>query len=166
MVILYYVLWAIILTVFQPTLARGIEVLGIAPNLFLCFVVVISFLRGKSEGSIVGAVFGLVYDLLVGRMIGVSSLIFLLIGYLAGIVGNQFFGGGKFMIGAVTAFVTTLIYGVVYYFARKIGWNDIDFITAFFRISVIEGIYNCLATFVLMFPVKWLMKAMRIKRMV
>ena len=166
MVVLYYIIWGIILTVLQPTLARGIEIWGIAPNLFLCFIIIISFFRGKSEGAIVGAVFGLLYDLLVGRMIGVSSMIFLPLNYLAGMFGNQFFGSGKLMICAVTAFIATLFYGIFYYFARKIGWNDTGFITAFFRISVIEGLYNCVTAFVLMFPVRWMMKVMRIKRMV
>ncbi len=166
MVVLYYVIWGIILTVLQPTLARGIEIWGIAPNLFLCFVIIISFFRGKSEGAVVGAIFGLLYDLLVGRMIGVSGMIFLALGYVAGIIGNQFFGGGKFMVGSATAFIATLIYGIFYYFARKIGWNDTGFVTAFFRISLIEGFYNCVMAFILMFPVKWIMRAMRIKRMI
>ena len=37
--VVFYIIWLLILAVFQPTLARGIAVCSIAPNLFLCFVV-------------------------------------------------------------------------------------------------------------------------------
>ena len=58
--IIFYVIWLLLLAVFQPTLARGIELWGIAPNLFLCFVVMAGFFRGKYEGAVCGMVFGLV----------------------------------------------------------------------------------------------------------
>lgn len=161
--VLFYVIWAIVFTVFQPTLMRSIEICDIAPNLFLCFVVCISFIKGKTEGAIIGAIFGLLYDLLVGRMIGVSSLALLLLGYGAGILGNQFFDG-KLIVCAVTAFICTLLYGVIYYIARRIGWNDISFSTAFFRISLMEGIYNGVVCVVLAFPTKWTMRIMGLGR--
>ncbi|MBO5364758.1 MAG: rod shape-determining protein MreD, partial [Clostridia bacterium] len=62
MQILFYLIWLMLLTVLQSTVARGIDIWGIAPNLFLSFVVLAGFSRGRMEGAICGAVFGLVYD--------------------------------------------------------------------------------------------------------
>lgn len=162
--VLFYVLWAILLMVFQPTLARGIEIWGIAPNLFLCFVVMIGFFRGTVEGAVCGVIFGLVYDLLIGRMIGVNALIYLYLGLGAGVLGTQFFSGEKRLVTCLGTMVGTLLAGLVYELALKAVGADMGLFTAIFRISLPEAVYNGVAGFLLSFPVRWSMKLMRIKQ--
>lgn len=162
--IVFYAVWLVILAVFQPTLARGIEIWGIAPNLFLCFVVMAGFLRGKFEGAICGMVFGLVYDLLIGRMIGVSSLIYLYLGLGAGILSEHFFSGGKRLAASATIAVGTLAAALVYYLARLMAAGDVGFVTALVRIALPEAVYNAGIGFLLAFPMQGLMKLMRIRR--
>lgn len=164
MQIIFYVVWLFLLTILQPTFARGIEIWGIAPNLFLCFVVLAGFLRGKMEGAICGCVFGLMYDILIGRMIGVNSLIYLYIGFGAGILSEHFFGGGKRVTAAIATLVATILSAIIYYLARLVIHGDIGFLVACFRISFPEAIYNLVACFLLSYPVMGLMKLMRIKK--
>lgn len=164
MQVVFYLIWLILLSVLQPTLARGIEIFGIAPDLFLCFVILVGFFRGKMEGAYCGVGLGLVYDILIGRMIGVSCLIFLYVGFGAGVLSERFFSSRKRMASMIMAFVATLVYGVVYYIARLIIHGDINFVSAFFRISLIEAIYNCVVCLLLSFPVVTTMKALRMDR--
>lgn len=159
--VVFYLLWLMLLSVFQPTLARGIEICGIAPNLFLCFVIMIGFYRGHLEGAICGAVFGLVYDLLVGRLIGVSSLLYLYAGLGAGILGAQFFSGGKQLAGSIGTVAATLLTGLLYFLIRKATGSDMGFVTAFFRISLPEAVYNGVVSFLLAFPMRGTMKMLR-----
>ena len=163
--VLFYVLWAILLAILQPTMVRGIEVWGIAPNLFLCFVVIIGFFRGKAEAAVCGAVFGLIYDLLVGRMIGVNALIYLYLGLGAGILGTQFFSGEKRLVICLGSMVGTLLAGLVYELALKAVGADIGLLTAMFRISLPEAVYNGVVAFLLSYPVRWSMKLMRMKQL-
>lgn len=162
--IIFYVIWLLLLAVFQPTLARGIELWGIAPNLFLCFVVMAGFFRGKFEGAVCGMVFGLVYDLLIGRMIGVSSLIYLYLGFGAGALSEHFFSGGKRLAGTVTIAAGTVAAALVYYLARLMVRGDIGFMTAMLRIALPEAVYNAGIGFLLAFPILGMMKLMRIPR--
>lgn len=161
MKILFYLLWLILLSILQPTFARGIAIWGIAPNLFLCFVVLIGCFRGASEGAVCGMVFGLVYDLLVGRMIGVSSLIYLYLGLGAGLLGAGFFSNGKQLAGCFGAVAGTIAAGLVYYMARTATGGDIGFVTAMFRISLIEALYNGVVGFLLVYPLRLSMKMIR-----
>ena len=162
--IVFYLLWAVLLAVFQPTLARGMELWGIAPNLFLCFVVLIGFLRGAYEGAVCGAVFGLVFDLLVGRMIGINALIYLYLGLGAGFLSMHFFSGEKRLVACLGVMMGTLVASVVYALALKATGADVKMVTAMFRIGLPEAVYNSVIGFLLGFPVRWSMKWTRMKQ--
>ena len=161
--ILFYAIWLLILAVFQPTLARGIEICGIAPNLFLCFVIMCGFSRGKYEASVCGIIFGLAYDLLVGRIIGVSSLIYLYLGFGSGILSERFASSSKRVAGALSAAIGTILAAMVYFLANRFVY-DVSFVTAVFRIAFPEAIYNATVSFLLTFPMFGMMKLMRINR--
>lgn len=162
--ILFYIIWLLLLTVFQPTLARGIAIFSVAPNLFICFVVMCGFFRGKYEAGICGAVFGLVYDLLVGRLIGISCISFLYIGFGAGLLSEHFVSSGKRFAGVLAAAAATVVFGLIYYAVNNIVYGNISFVTAFFRITVPEAVYNGIMGFVLSFPMLWSMKLMKMER--
>ncbi len=164
MQIVFYLIWLILLSILQPTLAREIEIFGIAPNLFLCFVILSGFFRGKMEGAYCGAGFGLIYDIFIGRMIGVSSLIFLYAGFGAGVLSERFFSSRKRMAAMIMTLIATLLYGIIYYLARLMIHGDIGFTIAFFRVSLPEAIYNCFICFIMSFPVAKTLKSLRVSR--
>ncbi len=162
--VIWYMVWLLLLTLLEPTLICELTVWGIAPNLFLCFVVIAGFYRGIHEGGICGIVFGLVYDLLIGRMIGVHAILYLYLGVCAGILGTRFFGGGKRIAIGATAGAGTLLCAIIYYFVRKAVHGDISFVTAVFRIGLIEAVYQIPVAFLLSFPAAKTMKWMKVKQ--
>ncbi len=164
MQMVFCLVWLLILTILQSTVVREIDIWGIAPNLFLCFVVLLGFSRGRTEGAICGGVFGLVYDILIGRMIGINALCYLYLGFASGFLSERFFIGQKRMASMLTAVIGTILSGIVYYIARTTMHGDLGFLTAIFRIGLPEAIYNGCICFLLSFPVTGLMKLMRIKR--
>ncbi len=164
MQMVFYLIWLLLLTVLQSTVAREIDLWGIAPNFILCFVVLAGYSRGKIQGAIVGGIFGLVYDILIGRMIGVNSLCYFYIGFASGVFSERFFSGGKRLASVLTTIVATIFSALVYYFARLAVHGDIGFFTAVFRIGFPEAIYNGVMSFCLSFPMMGLMKLMHLKR--
>ncbi|MBR5152176.1 MAG: rod shape-determining protein MreD [Clostridia bacterium] len=164
MKILWYGLWLVLLTLLQPTLICELTLFGIHPNLFLCFVVIAGYYRGPLEGGIAGALFGLVYDLLIGRLMGVDALLYLYLGVMAGILGTRFFSGGKRLAICATAGAGTLLCAVVYYLVRMTVWGDISFVTAVFRIGLIEALYQLPVAFLLSFVIAKTMKWMRLRQ--
>lgn len=162
--ILFYLIWMILLAVLQPTLGRGIEIWGIAPNFFLCYVIMVGFFRGKYEGAVCGMIFGLVYDMLIGRMIGVSSLCYFYLGFGAGVLSKRFFTDAKRLAGMAVIAVGTILAAFIYYLAAAMVKGNIGFATAMFRTALPEAIYNAGIGFLMTFPILWLMKLLRMRR--
>lgn len=162
--IVFYTLLVLLATVLQPTLIRGLAIGGIAPDLFLCLTVLTGFFRGKTEGGVCGAIFGLFYDILIGRMIGVSALCFLYLGFGAGFLSEGFFSGHKRLAATVVTVAGTLLVALVYGLVRLAVHGDLGLGTAIFRIGFPEAVYNGVLTFLLSFPVSGLMKWMGIRR--
>ncbi len=162
--IVFYAVWLLILAIMQPTLGRGIEVFSVAPNFFLCFVVIIALFRGKKEGGIVGLIFGLVYDMLIGRLVGVNALIYFYLGFGSGILGEHFFSGEKRLAGMGTIAIATVLSAFVYYIAQTVSGIDTAFSVMVIRIGLIEAVYNAVIGLIMIFPVTGTMKLTRMKR--
>ena len=162
--IVFYAVWLLILAVLQPTLARGIEFFSVAPNFFLCFVVITALFRGKTEGGIIGLIFGLVYDMLIGRMIGVNALIYFYLGFGSGVLGEHFFSGEKRLAGMGTIAIGTVLSAFVYYIAQTVLGLDTAFSVMVIRIGLIEAVYNAVIGLIMIFPVAETMKLTRMKR--
>lgn len=68
----------------QTTVAPFVRVLGANPDFVLILVVCVGLLRGSELGAGFGFVAGALVSLILFEPIGVSSFIFVLLGYLAG----------------------------------------------------------------------------------
>ncbi len=152
--ILFYTVWILLIAVLQPTLFRGIDIIGISPNSFLVFVAAAAFLRGKSEGAVCGAICGLVFDLLAGRMIGVSVLIYMYAGFGVGLVRERYLSGAGSITVAIVTLAASVVCGIVYYIAYSMVAGDIGFFTALIRIVLPEALYTALLGLVLFIPVQ------------
>lgn len=154
MKILFYVIWAVLLAVLQPTLFQWIAIFGIAPNTFLIFVILAGYLCGSREGAAAGLVFGLLYDLLIGKLMGVNALFFLYIGFGAGILGEKYFGDSKVWIIAGTAAVATILTGVLYWLIVSMVYTSVPFSTGFVKTILPETVYNGIVCVPLYFCVR------------
>lgn len=61
------------------------------PNLLLILVFSFGFMRGSFEGMLIGFVCGLLTDLFFGSTIGLSALIFAVLGYGIGFLGRTYY---------------------------------------------------------------------------
>ena len=61
------------------------------PQLLIFFPIFGGILEGPKSGMILGGISGLLMDLIIGRFIGISIIVWTLIGWLAGRHGNPFF---------------------------------------------------------------------------
>lgn len=63
----------------QSTVASKLKILGVAPNLILCLVILLSFLYDTNQGLALGVVFGLLQDLCFGQIIGPTAISYFLV---------------------------------------------------------------------------------------
>lgn len=70
--------------VIESAIFKNIRILPFTPDLVLLALVYLSFLNGKTSGTILGFFSGIILDFLSGTPMGFNCLCFSLIGYLAG----------------------------------------------------------------------------------
>ena len=85
---------------------------GIRPDTLLILVVIFSILGGASRGVIAGVAGGLAVDILFGVYIGLTSLMYLIVGVLAGIFYKRYYANNillpAFVVGAGVIIKETL----------------------------------------------------------
>ena len=159
---LYYAAVLFLLSVLQPTLVEAIAIFEVNPNLFLVFVLLVGFFRGKWEGAVCGLLFGLVFDLLVGRLIGLDAILYMYMGFCTGMLSENYFQASNLFITLLAAAAATLVCGLVYYLAYWMLWDGVSLWTALYRTILPECVYNTAFAAVLFFAVR---KTMRLLRM-
>lgn len=162
---MFYAVWLTVITTLQPTLFSALKIFGIAPNIFLLFVIAAAFIRGKTEGAVCGAVFGLVFDLLAGRLIGVNILIFMYAGYCVGMIKERYIGGAGAITFGVIAAIVSLVCSICYYAVYSMAVSDIGFFAALIRIILPEAVYTALIGVILFIPTEKSFKLISDKRM-
>ena len=121
---------------FQVTLGRVISIAGIMPNLLIIIPVIFGYFNGKNEGMFTGFFAGALYDLSASSLFGFSSLVFIYIGYLAGIFYRRYEGTeiiGNFLL-----------------------HNKLNIVFFLTRFIIPEMIYTMLAFVILYKPLVWL----------
>ena len=82
-----YAAMLIVALALQSTLLAQATILGVIPQLVLVLVVVLAFLDGERVGTVVGFFGGLLIDLLLPQaIVGLTALLFTLIGYGVGLI--------------------------------------------------------------------------------
>lgn len=75
----------------QTTIFQDIALAGMVPNLMLIVTAAYGYMRGKSEGMYIGFASGLLIDLLYNDYIGMNAILYVLIGYLAGVCSEIYY---------------------------------------------------------------------------
>ena len=104
----------IILYVLQSSVFTSIALAGVVPDLLLILVVSVAFMRGRIPAMFTGLVSGLVVDCCYGSSIGIFALMYILIGYLAGLA-HRIYDENDYTIPLVLVGVSELIYNLMYY---------------------------------------------------
>ena len=89
-------------------------VFGVTPNILLVLTIIYSFFFERIDGLIISVIFGIVQDLFFGQVIGISALIYLLIGILLKLVRTVVYRDNKILLLLVVA-LSTLTYTAAYW---------------------------------------------------
>lgn len=155
LIILFYLL--------QVTLGRSIRIGGIMPNFLIVLPVLFGFFNNRQEGIFTGFFAGLIYDLFFPGLLGFSSLIFVLIGYISGMLGD-IYEQHSIVIPIIITAVGTFVYEFLIYIGNFMLHNRMFapfFIT---RMIIPEMVYTVLIMIALYKPIQLLNRLVESKK--
>ena len=118
------------------------------PNLFIILVLFIGLFTNKNLGAIYGISIGLIIDLLTNQRIGITAVVFGIVGLLAGIFDKNFSKDNRITIIFIVA-ATTIVTEMVIYFLTYLLLNTNIDVLIFIKILLIETVYNILLAIIL-----------------
>ena len=148
--------------VFQSTVLHNFQILGIIPNIPLLLVVSLSIYLGKVKGSIVGFLFGIFQDISFGPIIGLNAFIFLIIGYMVGLMDEKFFKDNYIIPILLTAAATIAYESISIMFIYFLGYN-IDILSINTQIVTTQMIYNSILSIPTYYYVSKVLKSKTVK---
>lgn len=154
---IFHTIWLILFSVIQPTLLEYTEIWGIKPNLFLIYVILISFYSSRKECMTVGFIFGCIIDLLVGRIIGLSAVLMMLLAYFIAVFCEKIIIKNTLLISLTTVAVSVFVYELMYYIVAFLG--ALDFSTLFINVLLPECLCSIIASIPFYFIIKKASKA-------
>ena len=88
----------ILIYLLQANFFNWFTIAGVKPNLFVILIVFVGLFAGKYMGVSIGVVAGLLLDFFISKKIGISAIMFGIIGLLGGILDNNFSKDSKLTI--------------------------------------------------------------------
>lgn len=156
-----YILDAILILSFfvlQTTVFKSISLAGVAPNLMLILTVLHAYMRGRTEGLLIGFICGLLCDFY-SSVIGPLAFIYMAIGFVVGHC-RKFYFRDEFIIPTLLVAASNLVYGIYYYLVEFLLRGKTHFIFYFIHIILPEVIYTVLISLLvyrlLQFTEPWL----------
>jgi len=77
--------------VLQTTTFHTLSFANIGPNLLIIVITSFGLMRGKNEGMYIGFFSGLLIDIFCGFYLGIYALLYMYIGYIAGLFQKRFY---------------------------------------------------------------------------
>lgn len=141
----FFITAAIVLLCFlmQTTVFQNIAFAGMVPNLILIVVVAYGYMRGKSEGMYVGFTSGLLVDLLYSDLIGMNAILYVLIGYVAGIC-NEIYYRDEVSVPIIFIAISDFIFNFGYYVFQFLLRGRLDIFYYIWRTILPEMVYTVL----------------------
>ncbi|MDE6567117.1 MAG: rod shape-determining protein MreD [Lachnospiraceae bacterium] len=133
----------IICFLLQTTLFQYLKIANVQPNIILVVTALSGLLYGRKMGIFIGVICGLLLDLLYGSVVGISVLLYLIIGYGNGSANKIYFKDDN-VIPMISIVVSDLIYCILYYICNFLLRGRLHFLTYFRNIMMPEIIYTLL----------------------
>ncbi|MDR2166481.1 MAG: rod shape-determining protein MreD [Clostridiales bacterium] len=127
--------------IISTTWLQGIAIGGILPNTALIIVVSYALLRDDVEGAIIGFGAGLLYDIFFSSVMGVSALLMMFVGFLAGKPFRDFFKE-NYIAPIVLVAAATLAYEFAFYVLNFLLFGRTDFLRYLGSIILPTAAYN------------------------
>ena len=135
----------------QTNIFSKLTIGKIAPNIFIIYILFLGLYTNSKVSNGVGIFIGFLLDAVYGKCIGISSMMFCILAYVASYFDKNFSKDNKITI-IVMGIGATFVYELGYYILNSIVFNfDIEFFY-FLKIVLIENLYNTLLL-ILIYPV-------------
>lgn len=138
----------IIIYFLQANVFSSLTIAGIKPNLFVIFILFIGLFGNNFLSLLFGIVCGIFLDSLYSEVIGVTSAMFCLIGFVATWFDSLWSKDEKISI-VIMVFIATFVFEFGSYFLKSVVLEFEMEIKPFFKILAIEELYNVLLTIIL-----------------
>lgn len=133
----------IICYLLQTTVFQWIALAHVVPNLLLILTVSVGFMRGRTEGLIVGLICGLLIDSCYGNVLGLYAFLYMVIGYLNGF-SHKIFVKDDMTIPIMLVGVSEFLYFFFYYIFEFLLRGKLNILYYLVRIGLPEIIYTIL----------------------
>ncbi|HZK87715.1 MAG TPA: rod shape-determining protein MreD [Anaerovoracaceae bacterium] len=120
---------AIIFTVaflIQGTLLNNFAFFGVTPNLILCLLIAFTFFYEDESAIYVALIFGVISDICFSNIIGVSSLGYLLVGFLI-VKFSPVLNKENILASIIFGTLGTLVFNIFYWGLTNVSTNQFDF---------------------------------------
>jgi len=132
--------------IFQTTLLRGFQIFGVIPNTTLVLVVLYSLLFKERYGIIFGIIFGLIHDIFYGPIIGLSALLYFMIGFIVSEIKKSVYKDTVFS-SLVLVVLSVAVFNIGYLIFVNMFGIKTSFLQLFPEV-IIELLYDLVITFI------------------
>lgn len=136
--IIYFIIYFL-----QVNFFSWFTIAGIKPNLFVLLVLFIGLFFNGKMGAILGFILGLYTDFLFSGNIGVSAILFGIVGFVGAALEKRFSKDSKITIIIIGSIVTAL-YEIIMYAYTVLAYSVDVNLLSFICILAIEIIYNAM----------------------
>lgn len=146
-VILLFII-SFLLYFIQKNIFSNFKIGEIAPNIFIIYILFLGLYTNSKVSISIGIFIGILLDTVYGKCIGISSIMFCILAYLASYFDKNFSKDNKITI-LLMCVGATFIFELGYYIINSIVFNfDIEF-WYFIKLIVVEIIYNILVLIII-----------------
>lgn len=132
----------------QVNLFSWFTIADVSPNLFILLILFVGLFTGKRLGIPLGIFTGICLDFFISKKIGISGIMLGVVGALGGFLDKNFSKDSRMTIILMTIGVTIIYELGMYLLNATIASSTIELIP-FFKIVVIEMVYNVILTIIL-----------------
>ena len=145
---LFYVVTIVASFMVQNNLFAASNLIDTVPNLLLIVTFTFGFLRGKTDGMLIGFLSGLLLDSFFGETLGFYALVYMVIGYGNGLLGQVFYT--EFInMPVVLCILSDFLFNLIIYFFDFLMRGKLDIFSYMRQVVLPEIVYTVLLTLVL-----------------
>ena len=145
---LILILVAFIIYYLQLNFFNWFTIAGVKPNIFIILVLFIGLFGTRSMGIIYGVLIGLTLDIVIGQQVGITAVVFGILGFLAGMFDKNFSKDNRLTI-MIMVLCSTILSELMIAILKYMVLNTSVEILSFIKILIIEVIFNLMITIIL-----------------
>lgn len=149
--------------IFQSTLFQWVQIYGVVPNTSLILVMSFAIYNGRNKGAAIGSIVGILQDIIFGHTIGLNALVFMVIGYLIGLM-DQKISKDNLLIPFVLTVLATVFYEAINLLLLFLLGYRIELLNIIKKMLIIEVIYNSVVSLGIYYYISKLFKSGLMKK--